>query len=41
MEFLTGSQTDMKGEGPSWPETEYTGTGFPRFFYLGYSLYPH
>ena len=39
--FPTRSQTDRKGEGASWPETEYTGTGFPRFFYLGYALYPH
>nr|ANM86693.1 putative squalene cyclase [Cladonia uncialis subsp. uncialis]AUW31003.1 putative squalene-hopene cyclase [Cladonia uncialis subsp. uncialis] len=39
--FLTGFQPDRKGEGASWPETEYTGTGFPRCFYLGYALYPH
>ena len=39
--YLTGTQTKRKGEGASWPETEYTGTGFPRFFYLGYSLYSH
>ena len=39
--FLTRSQIYRKGEGASWPETEYTGTACPRFFYLGYSLYPH
>lgn len=39
--FLVLSQTDRKGGGASWPEKQYTGTGFPKFFYLGYSLYPH
>ena len=34
MEFLTSFKTDMEGEGPSWPEKKYTGTGIPRFFYL-------
>ena len=24
----------------SWRETEFTGTGFPRVFYLRYHLYP-
>jgi squalene-hopene/tetraprenyl-beta-curcumene cyclase len=23
----------------SWPEDQYTGTGFPRVFYLAYHLY--
>ncbi|PHH86976.1 hypothetical protein CDD83_9479 [Cordyceps sp. RAO-2017] len=27
--------------GMSWPETAYTGTGFPNFFYIGYTLYRH
>ena len=39
--FLVLSQTVKEGNGATWAETEYTGTGFPRFFYLGYSLYPH
>ena len=39
--FLIRSQTLSKGEGMSWPEKEYTGTGFPNFFYIGYTLYPH
>jgi len=25
----------------TWGETEWTGTGFPKVFYLGYQLYPH
>jgi squalene-hopene/tetraprenyl-beta-curcumene cyclase len=25
----------------TWSETEWTGTGFPKVFYLGYQLYPH
>ena len=43
MLYLTDTQTDRKGDdgGASWPETQYTGTGFPRFFYLAYSLYSH
>ena len=39
--YLTKSQTDKKGSGSSWPEKQYTGTGFPGFFYIGYQLYPH
>ena len=39
--FLISRQTYRKGSGASWPEREYTGTGFPRFFYIGYQLYPH
>lgn len=27
--------------GGTWPETVYTSVGFPRFFYMQYSLYPH
>ncbi len=38
---LVLSQTDKRGGGASWPEKQYTGTGFPRFFYLGYTLYRH
>ena len=39
--YLVSSQTKKRGSGATWPEREYTGTGFPNFFYLGYSLYPH
>jgi squalene-hopene/tetraprenyl-beta-curcumene cyclase len=36
----TQTDTDEKG-GVSWPEKEFTGTGFPGHFYLGYTLYRH
>ena len=36
VEFLLGRQ----GADGSWPEEEWTGTGFPRVFYLRYHLYP-
>lgn len=39
--YLVSTQTFRKGEGASWPEPRYTGTGFPGFFYLGYELYAH
>lgn len=39
--YLLLTQTTRKGGGASWPETKYTGTGFPGFFYLGYGLYAH
>lgn len=39
--YLVLTQTKRKGSGASWPETIYTGTGFPGFFYLGYELYAH
>ena len=32
---------DGDAGGATWPEREYTGTGFPNFFYIGYELYPH
>lgn len=38
---LVATQTDKQGTGATWPESRHTGTGFPNFFYLGYSLYPH
>jgi squalene-hopene/tetraprenyl-beta-curcumene cyclase len=28
-------------EGGTWPEPEFTGTGFPRDFYLNYGMYRH
>lgn len=41
--YLIQTQTDVSGtgNGASWSEQEYTGTGFPNFFYLGYTLYRH
>jgi squalene-hopene/tetraprenyl-beta-curcumene cyclase len=38
---LVGTQTDIHDSGSSWPESAYTGTGFPNHFYIGYSLYRH
>lgn len=38
---LVHSQTDIDGEGSSWPEKLYTATGFPGHFYIGYTLYRH
>lgn len=37
VEYLLRTQN---GEG-TWQETEFTGTGFPRVFYLRYHMYPH
>jgi squalene-hopene/tetraprenyl-beta-curcumene cyclase len=37
LDFLLGSQT---AEG-TWIQRAWTGTGFPRVFYLNYHLYPH
>ncbi|CAF9923118.1 hypothetical protein IMSHALPRED_005856 [Imshaugia aleurites] len=39
--YLVSSQTEKSVGGATWPETEYTGTGFPNFFHLGYEYYPH
>ena len=39
--YLVSTQTKMRGNGATWEEMEYTGTGFPKFFYLGYSYYSH
>ncbi len=30
----------MQGEDGSWDEPEFTGTGFPKVFYLKYHYYP-
>jgi squalene-hopene/tetraprenyl-beta-curcumene cyclase len=35
-EFLVGTQHASGG----WTETPFTGTGFPRVFYLKYHMYP-
>lgn len=34
-------QTEGKPAAATWPETQYTGTGFPNHFYMGYTLYSH
>ncbi|KAJ5652787.1 terpene cyclase [Penicillium longicatenatum] len=39
--YLVSSQQPEKGIGSSWPESVYTGTGFPNHFYLGYDYYRH
>lgn len=39
--YLVSSQKPEKGIGSSWPESVYTGTGFPNHFYLGYDYYRH
>ncbi|KAM3514839.1 hypothetical protein MY11210_001563 [Beauveria gryllotalpidicola] len=39
--FLTSQQILEQDLGWTWAETRYTGTGFPNFFYIGYSLYRH
>jgi squalene-hopene/tetraprenyl-beta-curcumene cyclase len=39
--FLVSSQVPEKDMGSSWPQTVYTGTGFPNHFYLGYDYYRH
>ncbi|KAI4116590.1 MAG: hypothetical protein LQ338_007681 [Usnochroma carphineum] len=39
--YLVQVQTEFQGEGASWQETQYTATGFPEHFYLGYSFYRH
>ncbi len=36
LDFLRSRQRDG-----TWPEQEYTGTGFPRDFYLNYGMYRH
>ncbi|KZZ92926.1 Hopene cyclase [Moelleriella libera RCEF 2490] len=38
---LVSTQAPEDAGGQSWPETRYTGTGFPKHFYIGYTLYRH
>ncbi|KAH6950940.1 putative squalene-hopene-cyclase [Fusarium avenaceum] len=38
---LVNTQTDVEGRGASWPESKFTATGFPNYFYAGYTLYRH
>lgn len=41
VEYLCRTQDEKVGEGASWPERLFTGTGFPGHFYLSYTLYRH
>ncbi|CAI7645548.1 unnamed protein product [Penicillium bialowiezense] len=42
VQYLLRTQTlSERPDEASWPETRYTGTGFPNHFYLGYALYAH
>lgn len=42
IKHLVHTQTDVLREGAAaWPESEYTGTGFPNHFYIAYTLYRH
>jgi squalene-hopene/tetraprenyl-beta-curcumene cyclase len=38
---LLDTQMEVKGQGAGWPKKRYTGTGFPGFFYLRYTLNRH
>lgn len=39
--YLVSAQTKKRGHGATWLEREFTGTGFPNLFYIGYSYYSH
>lgn len=41
MEYLLRTQTKTASQGATWHEKAYTATGFPKYFYMGYSLYAH
>ncbi|KAJ5545478.1 squalene-hopene-cyclase [Penicillium sp. DV-2018c] len=41
VEYLLRTQRKTSGQGATWPEKYFTGTGFPSHFYIGYSFYPH
>ncbi|KAI1297997.1 terpenoid cyclases/protein prenyltransferase alpha-alpha toroid [Xylaria venustula] len=43
IQWLASNQTlkSEHGEGMSWPTHLYAGTGFPKYFYLGYPYYHH
>ncbi|HVN64779.1 MAG TPA: squalene--hopene cyclase [Candidatus Binataceae bacterium] len=40
---MRGAQwlAERQNEAGSWDESEFTGTGFPNYFYLRYWMYPH
>ncbi|KAL9108424.1 MAG: hypothetical protein Q9227_006758 [Pyrenula ochraceoflavens] len=39
--WLVSEQTESGANGATWPDIEYTGTGFPKCLYEGYSIYAH
>ncbi|KAK8074103.1 terpenoid cyclases/protein prenyltransferase alpha-alpha toroid [Apiospora phragmitis] len=39
--YSGGGERGSEKSTATWSETQYTGTGFPNFFYIGYSLYRH
>ena len=39
--FLIRAQNEVKDGAASWTEAQYTGVGFPKHLYIGYSLYSH
>ncbi|KAF7180407.1 hypothetical protein CNMCM7691_009575 [Aspergillus felis] len=41
VEYLLRTQTRTASQGVTWHEKTYTGTGFPKHFYIGYSFYSH
>ncbi|EAW20752.1 terpene cyclase/mutase family protein [Aspergillus fischeri NRRL 181] len=41
VEYLLRTQTKTASQGATWHEKAYTGTGFPKYFYMGYSFYCH
>jgi squalene-hopene/tetraprenyl-beta-curcumene cyclase len=41
IEYLLRTQKITGSQGATWPEEDFTGTGFPNHFYIGYSFYPH
>ncbi|KAK6856615.1 squalene-hopene cyclase [Apiospora arundinis] len=40
-QVYSGGDEDSKKTMATWPERQYTGTGFPNFFYIGYTMYRH
>jgi squalene-hopene/tetraprenyl-beta-curcumene cyclase len=41
VEYLIRSQRMVGPEAATWHEKRFTGTGFPKHFYIGYSFYSH
>lgn len=41
IQYLVATLQPEKGIGSSWPQSVFTGTGFPNHFYLGYDYYRH
>ena len=40
IQYLCATQTKAGDDRGTWRETEFTGTGFPKIYYLRYHLYP-